>query len=51
MKGKEPTIIDEPYTCTSCGRKNLKFNEIVFKEDENGQVTEVLCGMCGLIAL
>jgi ribosomal protein L37AE/L43A len=53
VKKKEPLYIEEPYTCTSCGRKNLKFEEIGFKEDKNGQIdlSTVHCKTCGWISL
>jgi hypothetical protein len=36
MKDKEPIYIEEPYTCVSCGKTNLKCEEISFKENEKG---------------
>jgi len=42
------TFINEPYTCTVCGRKNLKYTEISYKENENGQIDEstITCLPC-----
>jgi hypothetical protein len=52
-KQKGPIFIEEPYTCNDCGRKNLKYEEIVFKEDENGQIdlSSVTCKTCGLMSI
>lgn len=48
MNKKKVTIIDEPYTCMYCGRMNLKYGEITYKEDIDGQVIEssVSCHAC-----
>ena len=50
---KEPIIIDEPYTCTSFGRKNLKFGEISYMEDKEGQidVSTVICKTCAWLSI
>lgn len=48
-KDKEPiVIIEEPYTCTVCGRQNLKFQEIGYREDKDGQIdlSTVACTSC-----
>ena len=49
-KDEKVTIVEEPYTCTSCGRQNLKFTEIVFRTDSEEQIIEssVLCQPCFL---
>ena len=46
-------IIEEPYTCTSCGRQNLKFEEISWKDDKEGQIdnSTVCCKTCSLTSL
>jgi ferredoxin-like protein FixX len=48
-----PVIIEEPYTCVSCGKKNLSFPQICYKEDGEGQIDlkTVECKKCGLINL
>jgi hypothetical protein len=45
---KPPLFVDEPYTCVSCGKNNLKFEEIVWFEDKEGQidVSTVKCLKC-----
>jgi C4-type Zn-finger protein len=52
MKDKEPIFIEEPYTCTACGRQNLKYEEISYKE-KHGQIdlSTVVCINCGYVFL
>jgi len=54
IEDEKPTICtEETYTCVSCGRNKLKFTEIVYKEDKNGQVdlSTVMCLTCNWLAL
>jgi hypothetical protein len=40
--------IEEPYTCVCCGKNNLKYNEIVWLDDEAGEIdlSTVRCFKC-----
>ena len=54
MKDKGPIVyIEEPYTCTVCGRQNLKFQEIGWKPDKDDQIdlSTVTCQSCALISV
>lgn len=45
---KPPPFVDEVYTCVCCGKNNLKFEEIVWFDDKEGQIdlSTVKCYKC-----
>lgn len=47
------TYVDEPYTCTSCGRQNLKIEEISYVEDKENQIilSTVTCKRCAFTSM